>query len=137
MSLFGNRSLRLWECGSIEPRQLDWTCGDVYLSNPGAFEHQVVHKDVSERSPYGPFDKPLPDLLDFGEMGPCKVAVQLRCSVFQKNRGTVPPASPIIAFQAASSVVASWLVECPLRLPTLTECESREDPGYPKCLFGT
>ena len=103
-----------------------------YLSNPGAFEHQVVHKDVSEhqvgqarRSPYGPFDKPLPDLLDFGEMGPCKVAVQLRCSVFQKNRGTVPPASPIIAFQAASSVVASWLVECPLRLPTLTECESR------------
>ena len=66
---------------------------------------------------------PLPDLLDFGDMGPCKVAVQLRCSVFQKNRGIVPPASPIIAFQAASSVVARWLVEFPLRLPTLVECQ--------------
>ena len=122
LSLFGNRSLRIWGHGSAQPQQLDWTRGDVYISNPGAFEHQVVHRDVPEKSTYGDFDKPLPDLLDFGGMGPCKVAVQLRCSVFKRNRGTNPPASPIIAFQAASAVVA-WLVEAELRLPSLAECQ--------------
>ena len=72
LSLFGNRSLRIWEHGSAQPQQFDWTCGDAYISNPGAFEHQVVHQDVPERSPYGNFDKPLPDMMDFGSMGPCK-----------------------------------------------------------------
>ena len=93
-------------------------CGDAYISNPGAFEHQVVHRDVEE--PHGSE----PPLLDFGSWGPCKVAVQFRCHVFSGHRGTKPPAKPIAAFQAASAVVARWLVETPLRLPGKADCEA-------------
>ena len=65
-----------------------------------------------------------PPLLDFGSWGPCKVAVQFRCHVSSENRGTKPPAKPIAAFQAASAVVARWLVETPLRLPSEADCEA-------------
>ena len=50
-----------------------------------------------------------------------KYAVQIRCQVFLQARGTTPPASPLVAFQAAAEVVAHWLVEAKLRLPSLAE----------------
>ena len=70
-------------------------------------------------------DEPGPqaDLLEFQGMGTCKVAVQLRCSVFSRNRATTPPATPIKAFQAASAVVARWLAGTPLRMPARERCE--------------
>ena len=101
-----------------EPREMKQRCGDAYISNPGAFEHQVAHRDVEE--PLGSE----PPLLDFGSWGPCKVAVQFRCHVFSENRGTKPAAKPIAAFQAASAVVARWLVETSLRLPGKADCEA-------------
>ena len=66
-----------------------------------------------------------PDLLDVGGMGPCKVAVQFRSSVFSKNRGTKPPAKPMAAYKAASAAVARWLAETTFEQPTLADCEGR------------
>ena len=115
-SLFGERSLRFWEKSCDSPSEILQKPGCVYISNPGAFEHQVVHRD----------DSATPGLLQFGGMGCCKVAVQFRSSVFTHNRGTKPPAKPMAAFKAASAVVALWLAETTFEEPTVTECREVE-----------
>ena len=120
-SLFGERYLRFWEKNGVRPHELQQKPGDVYITNPGAFEHQVVHRDVP------PPGRPIPGLLDVFGMGFCKVAVQFRSSVFSKNRGTLPPATPMVAFKAASGVVARWLVHTAFAQPTVADCEEEED----------
>ena len=124
LSLFGGRTLRWWEKDAEAAHEAPQRPGYFYVSNPGAFEHQVVH--------YG---TPVEEggLIEFGDMGPCKLALQLRCSVFGLNRGTKPPAKPMIAFKAASSVVASWLRETNFAMPTAEDCEAllRDESGEP------
>ena len=120
LSLFGERSLRYWEFNCNEPREIQQQPGNLYISNPGAFEHQVVHRDEPQPG------RPIPDLLHFGDMGPCKVAVQFRSNVFSKHRGTKPPAKPMVAFKAASAVVARWLVETTFVQPAVADCIEHE-----------
>ena len=64
------------------------------------------------------------ELLEFGSMGPVKLAIQLRCDTFALNRGRSPPASPKAAREAASEAVLRWLLEMPLALPTLGEAQA-------------
>ena len=79
LGLFGERVLCVWEKNAHEPREMKQRCGDAYISNPGAVEHQVVHRDVEE--PLGS-EPPLLDWL----LGPVQSsgAVSLSC-VFRKT----------------------------------------------------
>ena len=89
--------------------------GDVYISSPVANEHQVLHDDDPASGE---------ELLEFGGMGPVKLAIQLRCDTFALNRGRSPPASPKAALQAASQAILRWLLNVPLALPTLEEAQA-------------
>ena len=129
MSLFGERNLLFWEKGNDTPGQIHNGPGAVYISNPGAFEHQVLHEDH-------PCDEQ--KMLTFDGC-PCKVAIQLRCEVFKANRGTKPPAKPMNVFKAASAAVAAWLCSRQINLPTLEQCRAClgptvEDPSTSEML---
>ena len=115
LSLFGTRKLLFWEEGNDQPHVLILQAGDVYISSPVANEHQVLHDDDPASGE---------ELLEFGGMGPVKLAIQLRCDTFALNRGRSPPASPKAALEAASKAVLRWLLEIPLALPTLEEAQA-------------
>ena len=109
------RKLLFWEEGNDQPHVLILRAGDVYISSPVANEHQVLHDDDPASGE---------ELLEFGGMGPVKLAIQLRCDTFALNRGRSPPASPKAALEAASEAVLRWLLEIPLALPTLGEART-------------
>ena len=115
LSLFGTRKLLFWEKDDVEPHVLILREGDVYISSPAAYEHQVLHDDDSASGE---------ELLEFGGMGPVKLAIQLRCDTFASARARAPPASPKVVHEAASEAVQRWLLEVPLALPTLEEAQA-------------
>ena len=115
LSLFGTRKLLFWEEGVAQPRVMILREGDVYISSPAAFEHQVLHQDDPASGE---------ELLQFGGMGLVKLAIQLRCDTFALNLGRSPPASPKHALKAASEAVQRWLMKVPLALPTLEEAQA-------------
>ena len=115
LSLFGTRKLLFWEEGVAQPHVMILREGDVYISSPAAFEHQVLHQDDPASGE---------ELLQFGGMGLVKLAIQLRCDTFALNRGRSPPASPKHALKAASEAVQRWLLKVPLALPTLEEAQA-------------
>ena len=94
LSLCGNRVVKHWERDGAE-HELAQKAGDAYISNPAAYYHQVFHRD-------GPDNQGLHYIEG---MGLCKIAVQFRCAVFAESRGTVPPATPRVPFEAAAIVV--------------------------------
>ena len=112
ISLYGERFLRFWEKDVEAPWELQHIAGQVYISSPACFTHQALHRDGSPS-----------DLMAFTGLSSnlVKYAVQIRCELFLQARGTTPPASPPVAFQAAAEVVAHWLVEAKIRLPSLAE----------------
>ena len=90
----------------------------MYISSPALFEHQVVHDD--DRQSHGDSNA---FLMQFEDMGPCKVALQLRCNIFSHNRGTCPPAGPTPLRQAGGRAVLAWLTTGTLLLPTRRDIE--------------
>ena len=67
LSVCGTRTLEFWEVGREQPHRATQRDGDVYISSPALFEHQVVHGD-------GHGDGGA-SLLQFEDMGSCKVAL--------------------------------------------------------------
>jgi len=116
LSLYGERWLRFWEKDVDAPHEICLPPGSVYISSPACFSHQVVHRDGQAG----------PQLMDFRGLNSahCKLAVQFRRSLWNDNRATNPPASPIAAFQAAGEVIAEWLAIAALRLPSKASCEA-------------
>jgi len=119
LSLYGERWLRFWEKDVDAPHEICLPPGSVYISSPACFSHQVVHRDGQAG----------PELMDFHGLNSahCKLAVQFRCSLWNDNRATNPPASPIAAFQAAAEVIAEWLANAALRLPSKASCEATSE----------
>ena len=117
LSLYGERHLRFWEKDVDEPYEVRLPPGSVYISSPACFSHQVVHRDVQA-------DPEQLMAFDGLSSAHCKLAVQFRCSLWNDNRATNPPASPIAAFQAAAEVIATWLAGAALRLPSKASCEA-------------
>ena len=117
LSLYGERHLRFWEKDVDEPYEIRLPPGSVYVSSPACFSHQVVHCD-------GQADPEQLMAFDGLNSAHCKLAVQFRCSLWNDNRATNPPASPIAAFQAAADVIATWLASAALRLPSKASCEA-------------
>ena len=115
LSVCGTRTLEFWEVGREQPHRATQRDGDVYISSPALFEHQVVHGD-------GHGDGGA-SLLQFEDMGPCKVALQLRCDLFGHNRGTTPPAGPTPLRQAVGQAVLAWFENTRLVLPTCRDIE--------------
>ena len=98
--------------------------GHVYFSGVTGFQHQVQHAE------------PPPAGTDFCTcFGPrlgdqVEVSIMLRTSMFAHERariGRVPP-RPKRVFQACSAVIAEWLREESLLLPTLAQCQAKENP---------
>ena len=112
LSVFGHRTLVFWEEGRDQPHRATQTAGDMYLSSPALFEHQVLHEDADGDG-----------LLPMDDMGPCKVALQLRCNIFSHNRATTPPAGPTELRLAAGRAVLEWLTTASLILPNRTDVE--------------
>ena len=94
LGLFGNRVVKHWEVGSETPHEMDEDPGSVYVSTPAVYEHQVGHRDAAVEQEC---------LMDFGDMGRCKVAIQLRCDLFSHFRGR--KSTPKLAQELAASVV--------------------------------
>ena len=117
LSVFGTRTLEFWEVGREQPHRATQRNGDVYISSPALFEHQVVHGD-------GHGDGGA-SLLQFEDMGPCKVALQLRCNIFSHNRAAPPPAGPTEEREAVGRAVQAWLTTGTLLLPTRRDIEER------------
>ena len=114
--LFGTRFLHHWEQHTETPHELEEASGSVYISSPLVYKHQVVHRDHDARVG--------DHLMPFGEMGPCKVAVQLRCDLFPHNRGRV--IVPTLAREIVGAVIQPWLSQTTLLLPSLKECLREE-----------
>lgn len=114
----GTRSLQ-FKVGSgddVTEHTLVNNCGDVYITNPGAFLHRVLHNEMGGSDATA---------IRIPGMGLCKVAFQLRCDTFVHNRGTVFPAAPHEGWKAASAVVAKWLAKTVIQLPTVKNCEDQ------------
>ena len=66
------------------------------------------------------------NLLDFGDMGPCKVAIQLRCDLFPLHRARIN--TPKFASDMIAAVVQPWLSQTSLMLRGTDQC-MRETSG--------
>ena len=89
----------------------------MYISSPALFEHQVVHEDGHHSGDSSA------SLMQFEDMGPCKVALQLRCNIFSHNRATTPPAGPTEVREAVGRAVLARLTIGTLLLPTRRDIE--------------
>ncbi len=113
LGLFGHRVVKHWEGKGLgTPHEVHEAPGSVYVSMPAVFWHQVEHRDAAKDE----------NLMDFAEMGPCKVAVQLRCDLFPHDRGRNK--MPKIGDAPAKAVVQPWLSQSTLLLPDLTDCKA-------------
>jgi hypothetical protein len=111
LGLFGNRTLKHWEKEREAAHEVTEGPGSVYISMPAVYDHQVEHRD----SPVDPAA-----LMDFGDMGPCKVAIQLRCDLFPLHRARTK--TPKIASDMIAAVVQPWLSQTSRMLPGLDQC---------------
>ena len=114
LSVCGTRALEFWEKGRETPHRAVQRGGDVYISSPALFEHQVAHEDGHDGGD---------PLLQFEDMGPCKVALQLRCNIFSHNYARSPPAGPTAVRQAVGRAVLAWFENATLVLPTCRDIE--------------
>ena len=136
LTLWGNRRLNCWVTGSTEPDEAEEheaerprdellgsdglpalsvlnTPGSMYIATLCSAQHQV-HHDMDPGT-----------LTEFPGLGPAKVTILLRCSVFRSSRGSVSP-NPTEVYNVVQDVCARWLAETALSLPSLAECQQAE-----------
>ena len=126
LSVCGTRALEFWEKGRETPHRAVQRDGNVYISSPALFEHQVAHEDGHDGGD---------PLLQFEDMGPCKVALQLRCNSLSHNYGTCPPTGPTLLRQAVGRAVLAWFenaTNATLVLPTCRDIEESRSASWPR-----
>ena len=104
---------------------------------PGDLAHTRGARRGDERRPRRRRPVPSPGQFEGIEgMGPCKVALQLRCNSLSHNYGTCPPTGPTLLRQAVvGRALLAWFenaTNATLVLPTCRDIEESRSASWPR-----